>query len=158
MEIHENNTEHFTDFIRLNEEWITLYFSLEKLDKHLANNPGSIIDNHGYIFSLCKKNNVVGVCALFNDGNGVYELARMAVSPAFQGQGIAKSLLLYSLQKARSLSANKVYLLSNTKLKAAIGLYKKFGFNTIQMGQHPAYSRANIVMEIKAVELNALEL
>ncbi len=158
MKIHDNNPEHFTDFIRLNEEWITKYFSLETSDRKLAKNPGIIIDNEGFIFSVCKKNTVVGVCALFNEGNGVYELARMAVTSDFQGQGIATFLLLHSLRKAKDVSANKVYLLSNTKLKAAITLYKKFGFNTVQTGQHPVYSRANIVMEIKAMELNALEL
>jgi hypothetical protein len=43
--------------------------------------------------------------------------------------------------------AKKVYLVSNTKLASAIGLYKKYGFQTVSEGQHPIYSRANIVME-----------
>jgi len=39
------------------------------------------------MFSLVHEDKVVGVCALLNNGNGVFELARMAVSPSHQGQG-----------------------------------------------------------------------
>lgn len=149
MEIQENNKNYLSDFIYLNEEWISKYFTLEESDKKLAINPSKIIDDKGYIFSLIHNNKVLGVCALFNEGNGVFELARMAVSPAHQGKGYGKALIKACLSKSQSINAKRVYLVSNTKLKSAIALYKKFGFVTIQTGQHPVYSRANIVMELK---------
>jgi len=149
MKIHENNIEHLSDFIRLNEEWITKHFSIEEEDRKLATNPSKVIKNSGYIFSIVLENKVVGVCALFNEGDGVYELARMAVSPLFQGKGLGKELINSCILKAKLINAKKIYLISNTKLKAAIGLYKKSGFVTIQTGQHPVYSRANITMELK---------
>jgi len=149
MEIHENNKKHLNDFIKLNEEWISRYFSIEETDRKLAANPYKIIENNGYIFSLVEKNKVIGVCALFNENNGVFELARMAVSPAHQGKGLGKALIEICLSKAREIKAKKIYLVSNTKLQSAIELYKKYGFVTIQTGQHPVYSRANIVMELK---------
>jgi len=149
MKIHENNKEHLDDFIRLNEEWISKYFSLEKVDIELANNPSIIIQNKGYIFSIVSERKVAGVCALFNEGNGVFELARMAVSPNHQGKGLGKALMKACVSKAKEINAKKVYLVSNTKLQSAIELYKMFGFITIQLGQHPVYSRANIVMELK---------
>ena len=70
MKIHENNKEHLREFIRLNEEWITRYFSLEEADQELSANPSKIIENGGYIFSLVENGSVVGVCALFNEGDG----------------------------------------------------------------------------------------
>jgi len=149
MEIHENNKEHLTDFIKLNEEWISRYFTLEESDRKLAANPYKVIENHGYIFSLVEENQVIGVCALFNENNGVFELARMAVSPAHQGRGLGKALIETCISKAREINAKKIYLVSNTKLQSAIELYKKYGFVTIQTGQHPVYARANIVMELK---------
>ena len=147
--MHENNLEHLNDFVYLNEEWISKYFSLEEADLKLASNPGEVIENKGYIFSLVEENKVVGVCALFNEGNGVYELARMAVSPNYQGRGFGNVLMEACISKAQSIGANKVYLISNTKLDSAIKLYEKFGFVTIQKGQHPVYSRANIIMQLK---------
>jgi len=114
----------------------------------LAQNPGKVIDDGGYIFSLLIDNQMVGVCALFNEGSGVFELARMAVSPVHQGKGYANSLIVACLNKIKTLSASKVYLVSNTKLEAAINLYKKYQFKTILEGKHPIYTRANIVMAL----------
>ena len=109
--------------------------------------PYKIIEDGGYIFSLVSESKVLGVCALFNDGDGIYELARMAVSPTCHGKGYGNQLIEHCLSKLKEISAQKVYLVSNTKLGAAIGLYKKYGFKTVLEGPHPVYSRANIVME-----------
>ena len=149
IKILENSKEHLSDFIRLNEEWISHYFQLEETDKKLAADPYQVIDKGGYIFSLVSDEEVVGVCALFNNGDGVYELARMAVSPAHHGKAYSNLLMEHCLAKLTSIQAKKVYLVSNTKLAAAIHLYKKFGFQTVSEGPHPVYSRANIVMEYK---------
>ncbi len=148
LDIFENNKEHLDDFIRLNEEWISTYFEIEDIDRQLAANPQKVIDDGGYIFSLALDNEVVGVCALFNHGNDIYELARMAVSPDHQGKGYGKQLIQVCLEKTRELHAKKVFLVSNTKLDVAIALYTKCGFKTIATGQHPVYSRANITMAL----------
>ena len=147
MDIVENAKQHLPAFIRLNEAWIAEHFEIEEADRQLAENPYKIIESGGYIFSLVSANEVLGVCALFNDGDGVYELARMAVSPGVQGKGYGSQLINHALLKLRSINARKVYLISNTKLSAAIGLYTKHGFYTVSEGSHPAYARANIVMQ-----------
>jgi len=147
MEIHENNKNHLKSFIQLNEAWVTKHFEIEQSDIELSNNPYCVIENGGYIFSLTENNLVVGVCALFNEGKGTYELARMAVAETHQGKGYGKALIVKSIQKAKELNANKLFLISNTKLETAIALYRKYGFKTIKTGQHPVYSRANIVMQ-----------
>ena len=146
MEIVENESRYLNDFIRLNEEWITNYFQLEDIDRKLAANPKKVINDGGYIYSLVSGEEVIGVCALFNEGNDVYELARMAVSPKHQGKGYGEVLINACLSKAKEVNAVKLYLVSNTKLEAAITLYKKHGFKTVTKEQHPIYSRANITM------------
>lgn len=146
-ELSINNQAHLSDFIKLNEQWITAYFKIESFDKLLAANPGSIIENGGYIFTLTVNGEVVGCCALFKAKAGEYELARMAVSPFWQGRGLGRQLIDVAINKAIDLKARRVYLVSNTKLGAAMALYEKSGFNTVSLGQHPVYARANIVME-----------
>jgi len=146
LEIVENESKYLNDFIRLNEEWIISYFQLEDIDRKLAENPQKVIDDGGYIYSLVLNNEVVGVCALFNEGNNVYELARMAVSPKHQGKGYGEKLINVCLSKAKEIKASKVYLVSNTKLETAIALYTKHGFESVTKEQHPVYSRANITM------------
>lgn len=147
MEVVENQKEHLDDFVRLNEEWISSYFELEEVDHALASNPYQIVENGGYIFSLLSDSKVLGVCALFNEGEGVFELARMAVSPNNQSNGYGQKLMDACLSKLSEIGAQKVYLVSNTKLEAAISLYQKYSFKIVSEGQHPVYSRANIVME-----------
>lgn len=147
MRLVENNRQYLGDFIRLNEAWISRYFAIEEVDRALAANPGKIIDKGGTIFCLLNDETVVGACALFNEGNGVFELARMAVDAEHQGKGFGDILIQACLAKLNAIGAQRVYLVSNTKLQAAIALYKKHGFVTISEGPHPIYSRANITME-----------
>ena len=149
MKVHENFEEHLSDFIKLNEDWISEYFEIEDVDVSLAKNPKKIIENGGFIFSLVDHGVVVGVCALFNEGNGVFELARMAVAKQFHNRGYGSLLITVCLTKLNDIGASKVYLLSNTKLEPAINLYKKHGFQTVSLEQHPVYSRANISMVLK---------
>ena len=148
MKIVVNEKEFLAEFIRLNEEWISHYFDLEEVDHNLARNPGRVIDDGGYIFSILEGEIVVGTCALFFEGEGVYELARMAVSPQHRGKGFGRNLMEACLNKLAEIGAKKVYLVSNTKLESAIALYKSKGFITVFQGKHPVYSRANIVMEL----------
>lgn len=148
MKIFENNKNHLLEFISLNEEWISKYFKLEDVDTELSKNPHVVIDDGGYIFSLVDGSEVIGVCALFCDGNDVFELARMAVSSSHQGKGYGKILIEACLTKLNEIGAKKVYVVSNTKLEPAISLYKKYGFVTKFEGVHPIYARANIVMEM----------
>jgi ribosomal protein S18 acetylase RimI-like enzyme len=147
MEVFENYRGHLPDFIRLNERWIRHYFQLEEADRVLAAAPERVIEQGGFVFSLVERGEVAGVCALFNKGDGVFELARMAVDPAHQGQGYGDVLMEAALARLTAIGARKVQLLSNTSLEAAIRLYKKHGFATVSTEQHPVYKRCNIVME-----------
>ncbi len=147
MHIETNNPAHFDDFIRLNELWISEHFSIEEADRELAANPGKVVSDGGYIFSLLDDERVVGVCALFQDSPQRYQLARMAVEPAARGNGYGNRLIEHALTHAKTLGAASIFLLSNTILQAAIALYKKHGFVTVSTGPHPVYARCNIVME-----------
>lgn len=142
-----NEKQYLSEFIQLNEAWITHYFKLEDADIALANNPARIIEDGGYIFSLVENGHVVGVCALFKDDDAVFQLARMAVKKEYQGKGYGEALLSAAIAKLREIKASRVYLLSNTLLIPAINLYKKYGFTVFSMGQHPVYARCDIVME-----------
>lgn len=147
MKIHWNEKEHLNDFVELNKAWIEKYFELEDVDNKLFENPAKVIDDGGFILTITEDDNVVGTCALFKDTQEKYELARMAVTESQQGRGIGKMLMVEALDFARIRGMEKLYLVSNTKLKVAIALYKKFGFETAFEGRHPNYKRANIVME-----------
>lgn len=147
MSVLINQKKYLPDFIRLNEDWISHYFSIEEADRELARNPARIIVDGGYIFTLLEQGQVVGVCALFKEDDDVFQLARMAVSPESQGKGFGHALIDAAFDQLHKVGTSRVYLLSNTILAPAIALYRKHGFTVLCEGQHPVYSRCNIVME-----------
>lgn len=149
MQIHYDDESHAADFIRLNEAWISEYFQLEEGDLSLARDPMRIVREGGSLIALSDGGRVVGVCALFNEGAERFQLARMAVEKSERGKGWGNVLIDVALERARSLGASSVYLLSNTCLKPAIHLYRKHGFQVVQTGAHPHYGRCNIVMELR---------
>ena len=135
-------------FRRLNEEWITKYFRMEEADYKALDHPQEyILDTGGHIYIALYKDEPVGACAIIPMPDGGYELAKMAVSPKAQGLGIGFLIGRACIEKARALGAPRVYLESNTTLKAAINLYYKLGFRKAA-GPPSPYERANIQMEL----------
>jgi len=146
-DLHINNPAHYADFIQLNEQWIARYFQLEDADHKLAANPGAVVDQGGYILSLTEVRRVIGVCALFSQGKGIYELARLAVDEKFRRLGHADRLIKEALLILNTIEARKVTLMSNTCLMSALNLYRKHEFHIVFEGSHPIYARTNIIME-----------
>ena len=138
---------HAAPFKELNEEWILRYFEMEEVDRNMLSNPQTaILDKGGAILIALDGNEPVGTCALLNKGEKIYELAKMAVAPKAQGKQIGYLLGVRTLEKARELSARKVYLETNSQLTPAINLYQKLGFEEIQGGCSP-YARCDVRME-----------
>lgn len=139
---------HATRFRELNEEWISHYFVMEAADHQSLGNPQHyIIDRGGYILMARYNGEIVGTCALINEGSGVFELAKMAVSPKAQGLKIGKLLGEAAVRKAKQAGAIRLYLVSNRKLTPALNLYTKLGFVEVPMSPS-MYARADIKMEM----------
>ena len=137
-------------FADLNKEWISKYFKMEEADyKALDNADEYIIQNGGYILVALLKDEPIGVCALIKMNDPLYdfELAKMAVSPKFQGRKIGWQIGESIKLKAKLVGAKKLYLESNTILEPAINLYRKLGFIEVY-GRPTPYERCNIQMEL----------
>lgn len=138
-------------FAELNVAWISKYFAIEPKDEQVLSNPQQfILQNGGFIFFATFNNNIAGTAALIKTGEKVYELAKMAVSDAYQGNKIGNALLHYCIAKAKQLDAGKIILYSNTILGAAIHLYKKFGFKEVPL-ENADFKRSNIKMELNII-------
>ncbi|MBS1663940.1 MAG: GNAT family N-acetyltransferase [Bacteroidetes bacterium] len=148
VQIIDYTPAHQSAFRQLNEEWITKYFRMEESDYKALDHPQEyILDKGGHIYIAVYKDEPVGACALIPMDDGGFELAKMAVSPRAQGLGIGYLIGQACIDKARALGARRVYLESNTALKAAISLYHKLGFRKVT-GPPSPYERANIQMEL----------
>jgi len=135
-------------FKSLNEQWIRNYFEIEEADLLALDDPeGYVLNKDGHILVALNGSDPIGVVALIPHGERCFELAKMAVSPVFQGKGIGWMLGEAAINKAKLYGAQRLFLDSNTVLEPAIKLYRKLGFYEIESGASP-YRRCNIQMEM----------
>jgi putative acetyltransferase len=138
------------DFRRLNEEWITHYFRLEEKDSQTLNDPSQyILLAGGYIAMAFVEEEAVGCCALVRLEDTTFEVAKMAVTPVWQGRGLGRKILEHVIQQARQLKAKRLYLETNSKLAPAIRLYESLGFRHLPGDRviPSPYQRADVYME-----------
>ena len=149
LKIVDFKDEYRSAFRELNKEWIDQYFVMEESDYASLDHPEQIIDNGGFILVALYDGEPAGVCALVKLINRPqdYELAKMAVSPRFQGKRIGWQLGMAVINKAKLIGARSIFLESNTILAPAINLYRKLGFVEIE-GPKSKYQRSNIQMEL----------
>jgi putative acetyltransferase len=138
-------------FRQLNEEWITRYFSLEAKDQEALADPRStILAPGGRIFLAAVDGQCIGCCALLRLRADEFEVAKMAVAPAWQGSGIGRQLLQAVVEAARSAGTRRLYLETNHILAPAIRLYHSIGFQPVPPGRivPSPYARADVYLEM----------
>jgi ribosomal protein S18 acetylase RimI-like enzyme len=138
-------------FERLNLQWIQQHFRVEEADRTVFADPhAAFVAGGGEVFFALHGGQVLGTCALRKESDDTYELCKMAVAPEARGLGLGDALMSAVIRFAREKGARRVYLVSNTKLGPALGLYHKHGFQTARMGrevgQEAGYERADIEM------------
>lgn len=118
------------DFTRINREWIEEMYALEPVDEaQLANPRGAVVDLGGDIlFVEDPELGIVGTCGLLPTGPGEFELIKMAVVPKARGRGAGEFLLRATIARAFAMRAERLFLLTNSKSRAAIKLYERNGF------------------------------
>ena len=141
--------EYAQAFADLNYEWIEKYYSVESHDREILDDPEAfIINKGGQIFIALEDGEPVGAVALIRAGDRVFELAKMAVSPKAQGKGIGALLISACVDYSTAQGMNEIILESNTRQEAALHLYRKAGFEEIELDPNSPYTRANIRMRL----------
>jgi putative acetyltransferase len=135
-------------FARLNLEWIERHFEVEEKDREVLDNPErAILAAGGAIWYAVRGDVVFGTVALLPE-DGVTELAKMAVVPAAQGQGIGRMLVEHALAHARGTGMRRVDLVTNSGLVPALTLYASCGFRRMPMPGQQAYVRGDVYMQL----------
>lgn len=67
--------------------------------------------------------------------NSALGVARICVSPKFQGQGIGTRFMEFLIKKAKSLNADGMHFHVCTKNESAIKMYEKVGFKNYGLGK-----------------------
>ena len=136
-------------FERLNRRWIEEFFVIEAADLQVFGDPyASIVEPGGQIFFVLEDGEPRGTCAVMRCDAKVCELAKMAVDSAAQGRGYGNLLIKRAIEFARESGAEKLMLLTNSRLDTAIHLYEKYGFKRVPIRHGDHYSRVDVEMEL----------
>jgi putative acetyltransferase len=150
IEIDSFKPEHAGRFAQLNREWLEAYGFMEPPnEEQLADPQTYFLGRGGQIFVALHEGNVVATCAIIPHGVDEFELAKLTVSPAFRGQGIARRLVERCLAYARERAARRVILVSNSQLQAALRLYESFGFEHRATPSAREYKHQDVYMELQ---------
>src|SRR5690625_3916960 len=151
LKIHEYNDALAPHFRDINAEWINAMFHLEPTDADVLDHPREKIINPGgvILFVEARGLGIVGTCALQKTGANAYELTKMGVRKTARGLKAGEFLLSAIIERARSLHADPLYLLTNKRCEAAVHLYEKLGFEhdaEIMARYGARYERCDVAM------------
>ncbi|SNV31882.1 acetyltransferase [Chryseobacterium taklimakanense] len=147
VEIIEFSEELSEPIKTLNYEWLEKYFRIEEGDVTSLSDPQKhIIDKGGHIYYAKLDGEIVGTASLLKKSETAYELGKLAVSDKAQGHGIGTILIEHCLNIAKQKQITTLILYSNTTLQSAIHLFRKYGFEEVEL-ESGVYERANIKME-----------
>lgn len=149
MEIIAYTPTYAKDFKDLNIAWLEKYFWVEPHDEEVLGKPQTyIIDPGGEIFLVRVHDQIIGTLAFMKIEDGIFELTKMSITPAYQGKKIGQKLMRYALDHAKEMGWKALVIYSNRKLKNAIYIYEKFGFKEIPIEENNPYSRGDIKMTL----------
>lgn len=148
MEIIEYNPEYKDKFIEFNCDWIVENFgSVEKGDEETFSSIEQFIKNGSMIFMAVRAGNLLAGCMAKKDNNNEWEICKLCSNKHMEHKGAGSAVFEACVDYAVKNGAKRIYIISNSKLKAALHIYEKFGFKQIEMGDYH-YDRGNIAFEL----------
>ncbi len=105
-------------------------------DKELAELPGDYSPPDGRLLLAFYETQLAGCVALRGLTQGVCEMKRLFVRPAFRGKGIGRQLALAVLKEAQQIGYARMRLDTLPSMAEAIKLYHSLGFKSIEPYRH----------------------
>jgi putative acetyltransferase len=121
--------EHIRRLFAEYERDLPFDLSFQNFQAELASLPGRYAPPSGRLLLAGCDGNPAGCVALWQIGEGVCEMKRLFVRPAFRGRGFGKALAQAILEEARRIGYKRMRL--HTVQEPAKSLYRSLGFREI---------------------------
>lgn len=147
MEIIKYDSKYKKDFIQFNKDWIIDNFGfLENEDIETFEKIDEELTNGAMIYFAVAEETALACCMTKPMENGTWEICKLASNNSRPHKGCGSAVFEAAVKWAINHGAKRLFILSNSRLKAAIHIYKKFGFKEIKLDDYE-YVRGDIAFE-----------
>lgn len=146
MEIISYQKKFKKDFAELNLVWIKKYFKVEPEDVKMLDNVEDFLANGAAVYFAVEQDKVIATCMVVPRNGQIWEICKLATDEHYMGKGAGSAVLKACMNYAKEHGANKLMIVSNSILSAAMHLYSKVGFKEVPI-DNMEYERVNIQLE-----------
>ena len=120
---------------------------LEDEDLDIFHHIDDSLKNGAMIYFAVENGNVLATCMAKPLGDdGLWELCKLGSNKHLPHKGAGSAVFEAAINWAIMHGAKKLFILSNSKLKAAVHIYEKYGFHEIKLEDYE-YVRGDIAFE-----------
>lgn len=137
------------DFIDFNTDWIVSNFGfLEEHDKETFDNIDKELQRGAMIFFAIENDTALAACMAMPMEGTTWELCKLGSNKHFPHKGAGSAVFRACMDWALEHGAQRLFIMSNSRLKPALHIYEKFGFQEIALDDYE-YVRGDIAFEYK---------
>ncbi len=123
--------EHVRGFFRQYAAWLGVDLSFQGFADEIANLPGAYGAADGRLFYAEVDGKPAGCVGIRRFSEGVCEMKRLYVDPAFRGGGVGRKLALAAIKAARLFGYRRILLDTIPSMRIAVKLYRELGFKEV---------------------------
>lgn len=135
------------DFIDFNTDWIVSNFGfLEEHDVETFDKIDEAMDLGAMIFFAVEDDTALATCMAMPMNGTTWEICKLGSNKNVPHKGAGSAVFEASMKWALEHGAERLFILSNSRLKAALHIYEKYGFKEIKLDNYE-YVRGDIAFE-----------
>lgn len=137
------------DFINFNTDWIVSNFGvLEEHDKETFEQIDEAMQAGVMIFFAVENDVALATCMAMPMEGTTWEICKLGSNKNISHKGAGSAVFEEAMKWALNHGAERLFILSNSKLKPALHIYKKYGFQEIKLESYE-YIRGDTAFEYR---------